>query len=295
MKVGVYMMNLIKKAVSKFDLNKNYKLYRKMQYYTNYPYKKGYQDYLINLKDRDINIRCFNVNENTKDKEIIVFFHGGGWISGSVESYTNILTTISEEVKRIIVAVDYRLAPEFKFPCGFNDCYEITKLIANQVGYKKIILMGDSAGGNLASAVSQKLKDNLEFRVRKQILIYPALACDYRKTSKYQSVIDEENEYLRKHGEDMINNYINSEEDLKNPYVAPIRSKKMFFSPRTLIITCECDPLKDEGLEYHKKLKRRFNSSRHVCLEKAYHGFLSNPLDRKYTNIVIDEINKFLN
>lgn len=289
------MENLIKKAISKFDLNKNYKLYRKMQYITNYPYKKGYQDYLVNLKDRDINIRCFNVSDDTKNKEVVIFFHGGGWISGSVDSYTNILATISDAINRIIIAVDYRLAPEFKFPCGFNDCYEITKLIAKEVGSEKIILMGDSAGGNLASAVSQKLKDNMDFRVRKQILIYPALACDYRKNSKFQSVVDEENEFLRKHGEDMINNYINNEDDLSNPYVAPLRSKKLFFAPRTLIITCGCDPLKDEGYEYHKKLKRRFNSSRHVHLEKAYHGFLSNPLDKKYTNMVIDEINIFLN
>ena len=289
------VVKLVKNIIRSFDLNKNYKLYRTMQNIVNYPYKKGYLDYLIELKDRNINIRCFNVNDDTKDKEIVIFFHGGGWISGSVDSYTNILTNLSESINRIIVAVDYRLAPEYKFPCGFNDCYDITKLIAKEVGYKRIVLMGDSAGGNLAASISQKLKDELEFRVRKQILIYPALSCDYKKTSSFQSVISEDNEYFRKHGEDMINNYINDEKDLNNPYVAPLKSKKLFFAPRTLIISCGNDPLKDECLEYHKKLKRRLNNSRHVHYDKAYHGFLNNPLEKKYTNMLINEINEFLN
>lgn len=289
------VVKLVKKVIRSFDLNKNYKLFRKMQNIVNYPYKKGYSDYLINLEERDINIRCFNVNDDTKDKGIVIFFHGGGWISGSVESYTNILTTLSESINRIIIAVDYRLAPEYKFPCGFNDCYDITKLIAKKVGYKRIVLMGDSAGGNLAATVSQKLKDELEFRIRKQILIYPALSCDYKKTSSYKSVTSEENEYFRKHGEVMINNYINNEDDLNNPYVAPMKSRRIFFAPRTLIITCGNDPLKDEGYEYHKKLKRRFNNSKYVHYEKAYHGFLNNPLEKKHTNMLINEINEFLN
>lgn len=288
------MIYIIKRITNKFSFDKNYKLYRKIQKITNYSFKKEFADYNVKLKNRTINIRCFNVNNKTKKDKVIIYFHGGGWISGSIESYTNILYKISQEINKIIVAVDYRLAPEYKFPCGFDDCYDVTKLIAEQIGSKRIILMGDSAGGNLVAAVSQKLKDNFEFRIRKQILIYPSLSADYKINSKYKSVIESQYILNRKHLEDMINNYIDSEKDFDNPYVAPIKSNRLFLSPHTFIITCEYDPLKDEGYEYYKKLKRYFNKCKYLHFEKIYHGFLTNPLEKKYTNLLIKEIKKFI-
>lgn len=291
------MNKVVRKVFSNFDVFKNYKLYRKLQVVANFPYKKGYQDYNVELENRNIRVRVFNKNKEIKNKKTIVFIHGGGWVAGSIESYTNILSILSKELEIPIVAIDYRLAPEYKFPAGFNDCLDIVKLVAKKIGHKNIILMGDSAGGNLCAAVSQKLRDDFSFRIRKQILLYPVLSADYKEDSKYKSVIEKENKYLitRNHLESAISHYVENEKELRNPYVSPINSKRLLFAPKTLIITSENDPLKDEGYMYYKKLKRYFVNVKYYHFEGADHGFLTNPLEKKFTNKLIKIVKEFLN
>lgn len=291
------MIKVVRKVFENFDVFKNYKLYRKLQVVANYPYKKGYIDYNVNLGDRTIRVRYFNKNNEIKTKKTIIFIHGGGWVAGSIESYTNALSNLSEKLEMSIIAIDYRLAPEYKFPAGFNDCLDIVKIIAKEIGHKNIILMGDSAGGNLCAAVSQKLRDDFSFRIRKQILLYPSLSADYKENSKYKSVIEKQNKYLitRKHLDSAISHYVENEKELNNPYVSPINSKKLLFAPKTLIITSENDPLKDEGYAYYKKLKKYFVNVKYYHFEGADHGFLTNPLDRKFTNKLIKIVKEFLN
>ena len=103
-------------------------------------------------------VRIFSPRQQ-RSREIILFFHGGGWVSGDIESYTGVCADLARNTGRRVLSVDYRLAPEYPFPCGLEDCYSAARELflhgaASETAEGRIILMGDSAGGNLAAAVS---------------------------------------------------------------------------------------------------------------------------------------------
>ena len=294
------MKNIVYKLAEDFNIEKNYKLFRIYQEMLN-PIinKKKFEDIDLNLQDRKIMVRCFNLNKNKK--KLIIYFHGGGWVTGSVNSYTNAISKLANNLDCMIIMPEYRLAPEYPFPAGFDDCFEVTKLILNnldEIKVKKndVILMGDSAGGNLAAAVSQKGLDTKDFRVNKQVLLYPALQSNYSNDTKYTSVISNGNNYLitQKQIQDFMKHYIKDEKDYANPYVAPLLAKHLFGLPKTLIIVNEFDPLRDEGIAYAKKLRWHLVWSEYYVFEGAMHGFLTNILDRKYTKMAYLKIKEFI-
>ena len=161
---------------------------------------------------------------------------------------------------------------------------------------KDICLMGDSAGGNLVTAISIRGKKERTFKVKEQILLYPALQSDYTNTTKYKSVIEKGQDYLltQKQLQDYISLYVQNKEDLKSIYVSPLNKKILFGQPRTLIITCDNDPLRDEGKSYASKLKLYFNDVEYYNLYGAIHGVFNNPIDNKYKLIIFDKIKQFL-
>ena len=115
---------------------------------------------------------------------ILLFFHGGGWVTESVENYDRVCARMAQATAHIVVSVEYRLAPEHKFPVPLEDCYAAAKaLYTNQLilntDPEKITIIGDSAGGNLTAAVCLMARDKGEFTPRRQILIYPALGNCY--------------------------------------------------------------------------------------------------------------------
>lgn len=286
-----------------FDMEKNYKLFRFTQKLLNPTWylKDKYLNEELVLQERKISLRIFNPFTDKLPHEILIFIHGGGWVSGSLESYTKICHQLAEKLERIVIAIDYRLAPEHPFPAGFNDCYEAVKKIyqtAQKLGIKSkdIVLMGDSAGGNLTAAVSQKAHDTKEFKVSKQVLLYPALQPDYSKTTKYKSVLENATNQLltRKHLESFIKMYLPRKDLKENKYVSPLLANKLFGLPKTLLIVGSKDPLHDEGIMYVKKLKRHLVNCKYYVLKDAKHGFLTNILDKKYTSIAISKIIDFL-
>lgn len=298
------MKKIIYKVAEEFNVKKNYKIFRLFQQIVNPPigkYKKC-REIKIEFSDRNIPIRVFIPTNNKENQKLIIFIHGGGWVAGSLNSYTNICYNMAKVTNRIIVAIGYRLAPENPFPAGFNDCYEVTRLIykkckAFNINPKDIVLMGDSAGGNLCAAVSQKSLDTKEFKINKQILLYPSLQCDYTETTKYKSVIKNGDDYIITRNQlcDFVDHYITNKNDLINIYASPLLSNHLKGLPKTLIITSEHDPLCDEGIAYAKKLKRHFVNVKLYTLNGAVHGFLTNILEHKYTDISYEKINKFLN
>lgn len=300
----------MKKLTSKFiksvsnreiSVKKNYKLFRVLQKIVNKPSlrNKKHKDIVFNLENRDIKSRVFYPTDNNRG--LIIFIHGGGWVSGSVESYTNLCTELSNKTKRIVISVDYRLAPEYPYPNGFNDCYEVVKIIMdnlNSYGLKKqdVCLMGDSAGGNLVAAISIKSKRRKDFNIRKQILLYPSLQSDYSNSTKYKSVIEKGKDYLltQKQLQDYISLYVANSKDLSSPYVSPLKAKFLLFQPETLIITADNDPLRDEGKKYARRLKLYFNKVQYYNLEGAMHGFMNNLYGKKYKDTAVKKINEFL-
>lgn len=260
-----------------------------------------YEDIYIPLEDRKIKLRVFNDFNDNINHKMIYYIHGGGWVSGSIDYYTNVCNEISKKTNRIVVLIDYRLAPEYPFPNGFNDCYEIAYLLMNNshifnLKQKDIAFIGDSAGGNLVAAISLKAKKTKDFKINKEILIYPALQNNYSLNTPYKSVIQNGKDYLltRKNLEEYMNLYITDKKELKNPYVSPLNASSFRNLPNSLIVTCELDPLRDEGRKYAEILKENKNKIIHIEYDGAIHGFMTNKFGKKYQKMTIAEITKFL-
>lgn len=302
-------MKPIKKTIIKIlskphlNLKKNYKLYRKIIGFLNYPFRSEYTtlDYKILVKGREIPVRIFLPEENETTK-VLIFFHGGGWVTGNIDSYTNVCRIMANNTKHIVVSVDYRLAPEYPFPRGVEDCYYVTKEIFKRPHLLKcskedITLIGDSAGGNLAAVVSLMGRDRKEFYPKKQILIYPATNYDHSENSPYASVHENGRNYIltSKRIQDYLDLYVENEEDKSNPYVAPILSSNLENQPNTLIITAQYDPLRDEGEAYGFKLREFNNNVEMYRVNDAIHGFFTTPINTEQLSKTYKKINAFLN
>lgn len=285
-----------------FDMKKHYKISRKLLNMFHPPKEPIYKllDHKIMLSDREIPVRVFIPHANPLPK-LLIFFHGGGWVTGNIDSYTNVCANMANETNHTVISVDYRLAPENPFPAGLEDCYHVTREIFQHpeiVNYnpEDITLIGDSAGGNLAAVVSLMARDKGEFLPRKQILIYPATNYDHSSSSPYPSVIENGTDYIMtsERIQDYMELYVPNKEDRLNPYVAPILSENLSNQPKTLIITAEYDPLRDEGEAYGMKLESFGNHVTIYRIKDALHGFLSNPLATEDTKKAYEIINTFL-
>lgn len=213
---------------------------------------------------------------------VLIFYHGGGWVHGNIDSYDKVCRALAAYTHRQIVSVDYRLAPEHRFPAALEDCYSVARelfLRSHLLGARPedIALIGDSAGGNLAAAVSLAARDRGEFLPKKQILLYPACASDHTDTSPYPSVHENGTDFLltsRRVHEYMLL-YASRPEDFDNPYFAPLNAKNLANQPTTLIITAEYDPLRDEGEAYGCALRAAGNQAQIHRVEDQLHGFIS--------------------
>lgn len=275
------------KALSYPDIQvkKNYKAIRKLEvlFHPRLP-EKFYKtwDQKIVLGDHEIPVRIFSRNYDAV-KPILVFFHGGGWVIGNIDSYNNVCANLVKYTDHTVVSVDYRLAPEFKFPAAVEDCYKVTREVYMNsqdffgIDSHEITIIGDSAGGNLAAAVSLMARDRGEFMPSRQILFYPAVGNDFTDNTPYRSIVELGQDYLltQKRMCDYMDLYQNSPEDRNNPYFAPIISEDLSCQPKTLIITAEFDPLRDEGEAYANKLEAFGNDVELVRVPDVLHGFFS--------------------
>lgn len=283
------------KIIENFPIKKNIKLYRTIQNIVNPKIQnKKYVDYVLD----GVRVRVF---DQSNSKKIIIYIHGGGWVSGSIDTHSSICYRLSSELNRKVISIDYRLAPEYPYPAGFDDCYKVISHIMDNISefgitWSDVAIMGDSAGANLAFAVSLKGLDERAFRTGAQVLIYPATQTDYSITTKFDSVLvnDGKGFLTRKHLEDYLSMYLTSEEDYSDKYVNILKSKHLFGLPKVMVVTGTLDPLHDEGVALVKKLKRHLVSVKHYDLEDATHGFFTNILDKKYTKRTIELIKGFI-
>ena len=230
---------------------------------------------------------------------VLLFFHGGGWVTESVENYDRVCSRMAQSTGHIVMSVEYRLAPEYRFPVPLEDCYAAAKAL--YTGH--LVLPADpdritiSAGGNLAAAVCLKARDTGEFIPKKQILIYPAVNNCYTKKSPYKSVQENGQDYLLTavKMEDYLKLYESSPEDRQNPYFAPILAKDLSHMPETLILTAEFDPLRDEGEEYGKRLKEAGNYVEIHRIPDALHGYFALGIKFLHVQESFEIMNRFLN
>ena len=285
-------MKLAMKALSYSDQDLEH--YRKlMNLKTIDPFKKFYDtsDKKIFNGDYQIPVRIYRTkkHKSVKDIPVILFLHGGGWVSESVETYNRVCKNLADKTNHVVVSVDYRLAPEYKFPTALEDCYAVAKvLFLNNdlnISPENITLVGDSAGGNLAAALSLLARDRGEFMPKRQILIYPCVNSDFSDETPYRSIIENGTDYLltRKNMLDYVNMYKSCDNDLQSPYFAPILAKDFSNQPKTLIVTAEFDPLRDEGEAYGKKLREAGNEVEIHRIPDALHGFFA--LSTRYFHV----------
>lgn len=285
MPINKKMMTALRKLLySERDLKDTYQLERKMVNMTHphllKPFFKMW-DHEVNLDNHKIPVRIFfPLKEGIYP--LLIFFHGGGFVTGNINSYSKICTHMANITKHIVLSVDYRLAPEHPFPAGLEDCYAVVKEVVENTllfnhAVQDIILIGDSAGANLAAAVSLLARDRGRFNISKQILLYPATYNDHSDASPYPSVKENGYDYLltQKRMIDYIDLYIKDKADLQNPYVAPLLAKDFSNQPDTLIITAEYDLLRDEGEAYGEKLRAAGNKVQIHRISDAIHGFIA--------------------
>lgn len=266
-------------------------------------------DVKIYNEDYEVPVRLYFPNEQAMEKGInkghsyavLLFFHGGGWVTDSVENYDRVCSQMAQSAGQIVVSVEYRLAPEYPFPTGLMDCYTAAKaLYTNRfilnTEPEKITIVGDSAGGNLAAAVSLMARDKGEFMPDRQILIYPALNNCYTEESPYRSVKENGEDYLLTavKMENYISLYQRSPEDRDNPYFSPLQEKNLKDLPDTLILTAEFDPLRDEGEEYARRLQEAGNNVELHRIPGALHGFFALGIKLFHVQESFDIMNKFL-
>ena len=223
----------------------------------------------------NIPLRCYRPSE-ARDLAAVMFFHGGGWVIGDLETHDALCRQLAARAGAVVIAVDYRLAPEHPYPAAPMDCYEASCWVyrnAETLGIDtgKIFLAGDSAGGNLAAVLAQMIRKEGPFIVRSQVLIYPVLDCDFETDSYNENA---EGYLLSRDSMRWFWDHYAGEVSRTEPYASPLREPTLGLLPPTLIMTAEYDPLRDEGEAYAKRLEEASVTTELVRYDGMIHGFL---------------------
>ncbi|MCI9129986.1 MAG: alpha/beta hydrolase [Eggerthellaceae bacterium] len=251
-------------------------------------FAKAKDGYEIPLKvftplDIDFSLKSgLHVSEDHKGT--ILYFHGGGWANGDVDFYTDSCMRTALKLERRVISVDYRRSPESKFPQAPEDCYEVARqlfagMLIPDVDPEHIVLMGDSAGGDLTAVVSLMARDRQEFTPRTQVLLYPLTYNDHSLDTIFPSVIENGEDYLltREDIEGYINLYLNGPEDYQNPYFAPLLAPSLANQPRTLVISAEYCPLRDEGETFAARIEADGGEAACYRMLDGVHGYFLYP------------------
>ena len=211
----------------------------------------------IPVPDGSIAIRIYH--PSGQNLPVVVYFHGGGWVMGSIETHDGYCRLLANAARAIVVSVDYRLAPEHKFPTAAEDAYTATCWASEQaeaIGGRSgpVVVAGDSAGGNLAAVVALMARDRLGPSIGGQILIYPITDCDLN-TESYRAY--SEGYFLTRPAMEWFwDQYCLPDTDRQQAYLSPLRSENLSDLPPGLIVTAEYDPLRDEAEAYADRLRQ---------------------------------------
>jgi acetyl esterase len=208
----------------------------------------------------------------------VMYFHGGGWVLGEVQTHGRLLREIAIGVHAAVVFVSYTLAPEAHYPKAVEECYAATRYVRDQadafnIDSSRMAAVGDSSGGNLAAAVALMVARHCEPALRLQVLLYPVLDCDF-STPSYESFGEGFN-LDRETMKWFWNHYAPDTSARMDPLACPLRaaSSELSLLPPALIVTCEYDVLRDEGEAYARKLADAGVSVTAARFLGTVHGF----------------------
>jgi acetyl esterase len=222
-----------------------------------------------------LTLRLYTPRGLTGSAPALVFFHGGGWIYGDLDSHDAVCRFLAEEAQVRVVAVDYRLGPEAPFPAAFDDSWAAWTWVAEHakglgIDASRIAVGGDSAGGNLAAIVAQHAVDGEGVRPAFQLLIYPAT--DFLGGSRSRQTYAE-GFYLTKGFMDLAEeHYLVGDEDKTERRLSPLHQDVAGVAP-AYVVTAGFDPLLDEGKAYADKLRAAGVPVEYVCEEGLIHSF----------------------
>ncbi|MCF6808248.1 alpha/beta hydrolase [Thiotrichales bacterium 19S9-12] len=254
-----------------------------------------HKDITIQTESHQLNVRLYKPTQLTD--HMILFFHGGGWSLGSINTYQLVCDYLADKTQTQVLSVDYRLAPEHKFPSAINDAVDSFNWLVDHcdkfnINPKNIIVIGDSSGGNL-TAVLCHLTKNQNISPKAQVLWYPAVDADYNYPSK-QQYTDLVYMLDRNWLEWFYQNYARYDQDRYHPYFSPINFDEFSQLPPTLMVLAEFDPLHDEGLAYAQQLTKANNHVTTITYPGMIHGFIGYLTIIKEALNAIEETNNWL-
>ncbi len=234
------------------------------------------QDDLVHGHDHDVPVRIYHPEPAT-ELPVLVFFHGGGHMAGSVSVYDPICRKLALSTRHIVVSVDYRLAPECPYPAGLNDAYAAVKGVWDVLRQRELLfrnqlsIAGDSGGGALCASVAHLSQFDASLTIRRQVLLYPSL--DY--TMSHGSIEQNAKGYLLEASKIAwyFDHYFLHGENRKA--ASPLHMEATDRLPETLVITAEFCPLRDEGLAYVERLRAAGVGIAHHHFDDMIHAFLN--------------------
>jgi acetyl esterase len=226
----------------------------------------------------------------SEDCPLLLFYHGGGFVLGDLDTHDELCRRLCVGIGAVVVSVDYRLAPEAKFPAGLQDCYAATCWAvehAAQLGAdgSRLIIAGDSAGGNLAAAVALMARDRGRPAIAHQLLIYPVTHCDFDTGSYVDNGVGY---YLTR---DMMrwfwDHYLASDAQANDSLASPLLAN-LTALPTATVVTAEYDPLLDEGIAYAEALAQAGVAVEQRTYPGMIHGFVSMTVGLTQTDAAIE-------
>lgn len=256
------------------------------------------EDFILPVsQDEEIKCRVY-IPEGQGPFPLFIYYHGGGWVLGDIESTDASCRMIANRTETIVISVNYRLAPEYKFPTAVDDAYAALEWVyvkgsSLNGDVSRLVVGGDSVGGNLATVVTMMARDRKGPDITAQVLIYPPTNLEFNTEShqtfaKGFGLDSEQLVWFRDH-------YLRNEADRCNEYASPLVAENLSGLPQALVVTAENDVLRDEGRAYAERLKKFGVQAEYVCEPGMVHGFFAHMAIFSYNiESTVSKINKFL-
>ena len=253
---------------------------------------KVVEEHHVPVANGTIGLRLYRPSD-TRPLPALVFYHGGGWVIGDLYTHDGICRSIVNAAGCAVASVDYRLAPEFKYPTPVEDSYAGLLWVAanaTRLGLDpaRIAVGGDSAGGNLAAVMALLARDRHGPRILLQVLIYPVTNHDFGTVSYRENATGfvlgtEEMRWFWRH-------YLAREEQGREPLASPLLAKSLADLPPALVVTAGCDPLRDEGEAYAVRLRDAGVAVTLTQYAGMFHGFLRMTRILDQSRVLLDEV-----
>ena len=233
-------------------------------------------DRLLPGDGHDIPVRVYTPSDAVGGSApLLIWIHGGGWVIGDLDTADATARALANRSGAVTVSVDYRLAPEHPAPAPLEDCLAaLTWCVENAellgVDASRVAVGGDSAGGNLAACLCQRVRDDFGPDIDFQLLVYPVTDCTMSSASIEQNA---EGYFLTKAGMEWFVGHYVAQGDPKDPAVSPLHADNLAGLPPALVITAEFDPLRDEGEAYAAKLREAGVPVEQARYDGQIHGF----------------------